>query len=127
MPIIQGRSKRKPSGGRYKAILFKKRKAQKGHAATSTKLGEKRTQQVRMRGGKVKTRLLLTNKISVYDPKTKKHSVETIKTIVGNPANEQFVRRNIMTKGALVETSKGKVKITSRPGQEGILSGILVE
>jgi small subunit ribosomal protein S8e len=32
-----------------------------------------------------------------------------------------------MTKGAVVETAKGKVKITSRPGQVGVLQGVLVK
>ena len=65
--------------------------------------------------------------INVYDSKTKKYSKEKIKTIVENNANRHFVRRNIMTKGAVVETAKGKVKITSRPGQVGVLQGILIK
>lgn len=43
-----------------------------------------------------------------------------------NPANIHYVRRNIITKGAVVDTSVGKVKITSRPGQSGSLSGVKV-
>ena len=35
--------------------------------------------------------------------------------------------RNILTKGAFVETNLGKVKITSRPGQDGNMNGILIE
>ena len=46
--------------------------------------------------------------------------------VVDNPANRNFVKRNIMTKGTVVETDKGKVRITSRPGQEGSLNGVLV-
>ena len=38
-----------------------------------------------------------------------------------------YVRRNIITKGAIVKTEAGLVKITSRPGQDGTLNGILVE
>jgi small subunit ribosomal protein S8e len=36
------------------------------------------------------------------------------------------VRRNIITKGAVVDTDIGHVKITSRPGQSGALNGIKV-
>lgn len=79
-----------------------------------------------MRGGALKTRLLFAEKVTVYDPKTKKHSRETIKNLVENPANAQYVRRNLITKGSIVETGKGKVKITSRPGQTGSLNGVLV-
>jgi len=64
--------------------------------------------------------------INVYDPKTKKYSKVEIKTVVENPANRHYVRRNILTKGTIVDTSLGKAKITSRPGQEAVLNGILV-
>ncbi|MFH1511592.1 MAG: 30S ribosomal protein S8e, partial [Candidatus Woesearchaeota archaeon] len=33
---------------------------------------------------------------------------------------------NIITKGTIVDTDKGKVRITSRPGQDGTLNGVLV-
>jgi len=33
----------------------------------------------------------------------------------------------ILTKGAIVETELGKVKITSRPGQDGVLNGVLIQ
>ena len=49
-----------------------------------------------------------------------------ILNVVGNPANPNLVRRNILTKGAVVETKLGRARITSRPGQEGTINGILV-
>ena len=48
-------------------------------------------------------------------------------TVVENTANTHFVRRNIITKGAVVDTSLGRVKVTSRPGQHGMINGVLVE
>ena len=47
--------------------------------------------------------------------------------MVENPANIHYVRRNIITRGAVVDTSAGKARVTSRPGQTGALSGVLVE
>ena len=32
-----------------------------------------------------------------------------------------------MTKGTIIETEKGKAKITSRPGQEGSINAVLVK
>ena len=49
-----------------------------------------------------------------------------ILNVIENAANPHLVRRNIITKGAIVETKLGKVKVTSRPGQEGMISGMLV-
>jgi small subunit ribosomal protein S8e len=76
-------------------------------------------------GGNHKQAIISTNKINVADKKGKVTQTE-ITNVVGNPANPQLVIRNIITKGALVETKLGKVRVTSRPGQEGALNGVLV-
>jgi small subunit ribosomal protein S8e len=47
--------------------------------------------------------------------------------VVENPANPHYVRRNILTKGAIVETEFGKARIISRPGQHGVINGVLVK
>ena len=53
------------------------------------------------------------------DQKTGKAKKATIKTVTENPANIHYVRRNILTKGAVVDTDLGQVRVTSRPGQSG--------
>ena len=126
MAITSHRSKRKATGGRYQSFR-KKRVFELRSPAVLTKLGEKKVKTLRGVGGNTKQKILSAQIVHVYDPKTKKHSPETIKTIVENNANRHFVRRNIMTKGAVVETGKGKVKLTSRPGQVGVLQGVLVK
>ena len=47
--------------------------------------------------------------------------------VVKNEANREYVRRNIITKGAIVKTEKGLVKVTSRVGKVGSLSGVFVK
>ncbi|MBU0471733.1 MAG: 30S ribosomal protein S8e [Nanoarchaeota archaeon] len=125
MVITQTRSKRKPSGGRYK-VMPTKRKAQKGGIPTHTTIGEKRVRVERAIGGNKKIKLLHINKVNVMNPKTKKSSVESIKTIAENPANRHWIRRNILSKGAVIETSKGKAKVTNRPSQEGFVNAVLI-
>ena len=46
--------------------------------------------------------------------------------VIENSANPNYVRRNIITKGAIVETPEGNAKVTSRPGQDGVINGILI-
>lgn len=124
MSLWQGLSTRKPSGGR----LIRARKKLRFEVApedAETKLGAHVQKLIRARGAAQKVKLLATDKISVTDPKTGKASKATIKTVTENGANIHYVRRNILTKGAVVDTDKGKVKITSRPGQSGTLSGVL--
>ncbi len=50
-----------------------------------------------------------------------------IKNVVDNPADKHLARRNIMTKGAIIETEHGKAKITSRPGQDGVINAVLAK
>ncbi len=125
MAITQHRSKRKPSGGRYKAKP-RKIKALFGRAPSLTKLGSRKLRKIRTIGGNSKTRLVQSEIANVYDPKEKKYFKVKIKNILENPANPHYVRRNIMTKGTIIETEKGKAKITSRPGQDGIVNAVLV-
>jgi len=125
MSIIQKRSRRKPSGGRYKRKLTK-RMSNLGNHPRYTKIAEKSQKIIRIRGGNEKQILLSSNVINVYDKKGKKHIKAKMITTVSNPANRHFVRRNILTKGSVVKTDIGDVKITSRPGQEGSVNGVLL-
>ncbi|MGN0093414.1 MAG: 30S ribosomal protein S8e [Methanobrevibacter sp.] len=125
MAISQGKSIRSPSGGRLRSNRGK-RKSELGRASAETKLAGKRLRKIRTRGGNEKLRLDGGNKINVMDPKTNKAEVLDILDVVENNANPNYVRRNIITKGAVVETAKGKAKVTSRPGQTGVISGVLL-
>ena len=124
MARTQDRAKRKISGGVYQRPT--KVVSRLARASTLTKLGNKKVKSIRVRNGKQKNILLLINKINVFDSKAKKNKVAEIKTVIETPSNRHFVRRNIITKGTILETSLGKVKVTSRPGQEGTLNGILI-
>lgn len=125
MALSQEKSKRKITGGRYRDYR-KKKLSSLSSLPAHTKLGETRVKTRRVRSGKIKRIMLQANKINVLDPKDKKMQVTEIKTVTDNPANRNFVRRNIITKGTILETKLGKVKVTSRPGQSSILNGILL-
>jgi len=119
------RSKRKPTGGKYVGFR-KKRVFEIRNAPALTKLGERVKRMRRVIGGNKKQFLLSEKSANVYDPKSKKTKKVEIKNILENEANRHFVRRNIITKGAVIETELGKAKVTSRPGQEGAINAILV-
>ncbi|MBI2650890.1 30S ribosomal protein S8e [Candidatus Woesearchaeota archaeon] len=126
MAISQLRSLRKPSGGRYKQTFRKKRAYELGREPAFTGLGKKRIKYARARSNHRKIRVLSTDTANLFDPKTKKYEQIKIKTIAENPANRHFVRRNIMTKGTIIETERGRAKITSRPGQHGVVNAVLL-
>lgn len=119
------RSKRKNTGGRYKAAR-KKKQRDLARLPAHTKLGEKRTTKIRGRSALKKVVAFSIDVANVYDSKTKKYHKIKIKTILENPANRHFVRRNIMTKGTIIDTELGKAKIVSRPGQEGVVNAVLI-
>lgn len=125
MVVNQKRSKRKVTGGRYiKAEA--KRLSQKGSIPTLTKLAATKVKQVKSRGGSSKEKLIYADIANVFDKKTKTYKRVKILNIVDNPANRNFVRRNIITKGTVMETESGKAVVTSRPGQEGVVNAVLI-
>ncbi len=123
--LIQARSKRKVSGSRYKQWR-KKRAFEVARIPSLTKLDKPRATTLKVLGSHVKKRLLSSDVANVVDPRTKKSQVVKIKTILENPANRHYVRRNIMTKGTIIETEAGKARITSRPGQDGTINAVLL-
>lgn len=125
MALTSERPKRKVTGGRY-VDYRKKRKMNHRSLPTLTRLGELTKVAVRTRGGHSKERLYSADTANVFDPKTKKCYKLKIKNISGNPANRHFIRQNIMTKGAIIDTEKGKARITSKPGQEGAVNAVLI-
>ena len=126
MVITQARSRRKPTGGRYHPAR-KKRKYEIGREPTLTKIAKTKSKRIKTKGGGLKIRLLRTDTANLFDPKTKTYSQVKIETVVDNPANRHYARRNIMTKGTIIKTEKGKAKITSRPGQDNMVNAVLIE
>ena len=120
----QGRSTRKRTGGRLKHFNKKKRH-QLGREPAETTVGETRLQFIDSRGNERKLRALSTNVAQLSDG-GKTTEVE-IENVVENPSNVNYVRRNIITKGAVIETSEGKARVTSRPGQSGQVNAVAIE
>lgn len=116
---------RKISGGKYIKARKKKSYERTGQKKT-VKLGaEEKRKSVRTRGGNKKN-LMLRGKFINIVSKDKKKKLE-IKNVLETPSNRFLARQNILTKGTIVETSDGKVRITNRPTQEGMINGILLK
>ncbi|NQV91596.1 30S ribosomal protein S8e, partial [Candidatus Woesearchaeota archaeon] len=111
MARSQAKSKRKASGGRYTSGQSKKHHELAGFPALTKLADEKRTKQKRTIGGNSKRVLLQGKEINVADQKGKTQKTEIV-TVVENPSNPHLVRRNILTKGAVVETKMGKARVT---------------
>lgn len=105
---------------------FKDKKlAHYGGAFTSTKVATKdevRTS-TRGRGANRKNRLKKALYVNAVTDKGMKKA--KILGVVESP-NPEYVRQNVITKGAVLNTDIGKVKVTNRVGQDGVVNGVKV-
>ena len=125
-----GISRRKPSGGRLKrpSRYRGKRKTEISSENQFAFVGDKDARKLyRKTAGSQTVRVLSIKNINVSKPKEGKTVRAKITNVVRNDADTNYVRRNIVTKGAIVETDIGQVRVTSRPGMHGVVSGILLE
>ncbi len=125
MTIYQGRARKKFTGGKLHKNRSNRR-FEAGREPTLTRLGEDSRKILRVHGGNQKAVLMRGITASVYDPKTKETKVAKIITVKENPANPHYVQRNIMNKGTVIETELGPARVTSRPGQSGSVSSVLL-
>ena len=121
-----GVSKRKPSGGRKRMNRGKRRteiSSEKQYAV----LGDAKRKKYRKTGASTQVKVLSDDVINVNNPEDGTTKAIKFSTVSNNPSNPNYVRRNILTKGAVVETELGKVRISSRPGQDGVINGTLIK
>lgn len=124
------KSKRLASGGiRTTKRRSTKKNAWRGGEAADTKVGEE-TREVNSKAGNTqKVRARATKFANIFDKNTKKTIKAEIISVEENSANRLFARANIITKGAKIKVKIGSeeksVKVTSRPGQDGIINATL--
>ena len=126
MAIWHGEKGRKKTGGEI-ILARKKKKRELGNLPVFTRLGGEKRKKYRTKGGGEKIKAFSVEFVNVLDPKTNSTKKVKILDILENPANPHFVRRKIITKGAIIKTELGNARVTSRPGQHGIVNAILIE
>jgi small subunit ribosomal protein S8e len=122
----RGLEGRTASGARMRPAR-KKKKRELGLEPTHTKIGEEKRKVTDAFGGNKKVRLYQATFANVFNPETKKATKVKILDVVENPSNIDFVRRKIITKGAVIKTEIGLAKVTSRPSQHGVVNAVLIK
>ena len=122
----QGRSRRKPSGGRYRPQR-KKRRFEIGREQQYASIGTQRLKLYRTKGANQKVRMLAAEFANVTDPASGQTKKVKIVTVKDNPSDPHFVTRNIVTRSAIIQTELGMAKVTSKPGQHGVVNAVLVK
>ncbi len=121
-----GRKKKVSSGsGGRKGKSRDKKLAHMGGVFSSTKVSdEPRRETQRKRGGTTRARVKRAAFVNVVvEGKSQRVKIEG----VVESHNPHYARQNIITKGAVLTTSLGKVKVTNRVGQDGLVNGVLVQ
>lgn len=123
---VKNLQKKKATGGRR--IPYRGRRAfEKNRYASETVLGENRLVTRYTKGGGHKFGLRKVNQANVVEPSTGNVTKAKILKVLANPANRDYERRGVITKGCSIETEKGVARVVSRPGQDGVVNAILVK
>lgn len=80
----------------------------------------------RVRGNNNKTALKAVDFVNLATGESKVKKSKIIK-VLENATNNDYKRRGIITKGAILETQEGKCRVVSKPGQNGIVNAILLK
>jgi small subunit ribosomal protein S8e len=117
---------KKVTGGKIVAHRKKKR-YERGSEQLLVRIGETERFVKRTRGGGRKIKAVSVEFANVVNPQTKKTQKVKILSVIENKANPHFVRRGIVTKGAIIKTELGDAIVTSRPSQEGVVNAVLIK
>ena len=117
--------KRKRTGGLIKHTRSR-RSDEKDTFSVDTLLGDHSVRIKSSRGGNIKVSLVTDNSVNVIDKSTNTIKKTSINRVLKNPSNRDYERRGVITRGAILDTELGKVRVLSRPGQTGIIDGILI-
>ena len=114
----------KITGGRRRP-LRSRRKYEMNRFPNEALLGEQITVTRKTRGKNLKASLKMVNFANLtIDSNVKK--VKILK-VLENTTNDDYQRRGVISKGAILETAEGKCRVVSRPGQHGVVNVILVK
>ena len=114
----------KITGGRRRPLRSRK-KYETNRFPNEAVIGEQITVTRKVRGKNVKTAIKTINTVNlIIDSKAKR--VKILK-VLENATNNDYQRRGIISKGAILETAEGKCRVISRPGQHGIVNAVLIK
>jgi small subunit ribosomal protein S8e len=124
MAVWQDRSQTKKTGGKTRSYR-KSRKYDLGSKFSEPEVGDQKVIVKDTRGGNKKSVAKRSEAVNLsVDGEVKKAEIESVES---NNANPNYVRRSILTKGTVIQTNEGEARITSRPGQDGVINAVLTE
>ena len=122
---VEGLKTSKITGGR-RHPLKTRQKFQTDRYPNEALIGDQETSTRKTRGNNRKTGLKTVRHVNLVlsDAKIKRSKIVKV---LENKTNNDYQRRGVITKGAILETEDGKCRVISRPGQCGIINAVLVK
>jgi small subunit ribosomal protein S8e len=119
---IENLKKRKATGGRSKPHRGRRAYERDGYSIEPL-VGPASRRPLRRRGGHVSAGLIFADSANVSNgSKATKSKILRVKK---SPANRDYERRGVITKGAVIETEAGEAVVTSRPTSDGVVNAVL--
>ena len=115
----------KLSGGR-RIPLRTRRKYEIDRYPNEALSGKQVTVTRKVRGKNQKTALKTIDFVNLAIPNSKVKKTKIVR-VLENSTNNDYQRRGVITKGAILETEDGKCRVVSKPGQHGTVNAILVK
>lgn len=120
---LENLNKRKATGGRGRPSRGRRAFERDGFAIEPL-VGPSQTRLSRRRGGSTSSGVVYAemSNVSDHSGKTTKSKIIRVKR---SPANRDYERRGVITKGAVIETEAGEAVVTSRPTDDGVVNAVL--
>ena len=115
----------KITGGRRKPLRIR-RKYETDRYPNEAINGAQVTITRRVRGNNNKVALKSIDFVNLSTGDAKVIKTKIIK-VIDNPTNNDYKRRGIISKGAILQIQEGKCKVVSKPGQLGIVNAVLLK
>ena len=122
---IENLKKSKLTGGRRRALRTR-RKYEIDRYPNEPLLGKQVTVTRKVRGKNQKTALKTIDFVNLSIPNSKVKKTKIIR-VLANPTNNDYQRRGVITKGAVLEIEEGKCRVVSKPGQDGAVNAFLIK
>lgn len=123
---IENLGGRKLTGGR-KVAMRGRRKFEIDRYPNEAVAGPAQIVVRRTRGKNNKIAFKTAEFANIIDQENKKVFRSKILRVTKNPANRDYERRGVISKGALIEIENGTARVVSRPGQDGVVNAIMVK
>lgn len=120
---LENLKKRKPTGGRAKPHRGRRAYEKDGYAIEPL-VGPTSSRPIHRRGGHVSTGVTFADSANVSDSSGKSTKMKILR-VKKSPANRDYERRGVITKGAVLETEGGEALVTSRPTADGVVNAVL--